>query len=448
MIVKMSEDVKLLVSLFLPFFLIHSVQQIYLTYAILLYQGYGFSYETTGWIIGIYSLAAMLTRPVGGWLLENYGVRNILVWSGILSFIGCSLFFSTESATLFLIGRGFSAVAFGSYFVEPATLLLVGRALSGAAFGIYSMGLFSHQALCVSEKRRGAMFSLLVVGSILPMGIVAPFGEWLLHGSRNVFYLAIGPVLSLFCIYFGGRVNVKVKQEGAASSLSPYERSPEMLSGGNSDEGDDDITTGHAGQKNLGPASSKWGTYGTLFSSRSFLFLIVTGAAIALVDSLTITLSLLTVERGIMVSLFFASVSVTALVVRLPCASFLNGLPRVPLLAPCGILMAFSMAMIALVPSNVVLVVGGILFGAGLGAGWPMYQALISDLLKPVLRPKGTAIALLIYDVGFFITPLLIGYLLPRFGTSATFAAIALTAGAVLALLEMFHWLPLYRKPR
>ena len=409
---KVSQDVKLLISLFLPFFLIHSVQQVYLTFAILLYQGYGFSYETTAWIIAMYSLAAMLTRPLGGWLLENFGIRKILIWSGILSFVGSSLFFVNEWAAMLHIGRALSGALFGVYRMEPATLLLVGRALTGAAFGMYSMGLFSHQALCVSEKRRGAMFSLLVVGSVLPMGAVAPLGEWLLYNSQVLLYLAIGPILSVFCIFFGGRVSTAVVRE---------------TSGGD--------------QKN-------WGTYRELFSSRAFLFLIVTGTVIALIDALIIKLSLLTIEHGLIVSYFFASVSVTALIVRLPCASMLNSLPRVPLLAPTGILMALSMIVVSFFPSNAALVVGGILFGVGLGAGWPMYHAIISDLLQPLLRPKGTATALLLYDIGFFVSPLIVGYFLPHLGTTGTFGTIALAAGGILVILGVFYWLPLYRKVR
>jgi len=410
---KMSQDVKLLVNLFLPFFLIHSVQQVYLTFAILLYQGYGFSYEMTAWIIAMYSLAAMLTRPLGGWLLENFGIRKVLVWSGVLSFIGSSLFFVNESAAMLLIGRALGGAAFGIERVEPVTLLLIGRAFSGAAFGIYSMGLFSHQALCVSEKRRGAMFSLLVVGSVLPMGAVAPLGEWLLYNSQILLYLAIGPVLSVLCCFFGGRVSTTETQAA------------------------------HGGGK-----EKSWGTYRELFSSRSFLFLIVTGTVIALVDALIIKLSLLTVDKGLIISYFFATVSVTALIVRLPCASLLNSLPRVPLLAPCGILMALSMIVVSFFPSNGALVVGGILFGAGLGAGWPMYHAIISDLLEPLLRPKGTATALLLYDIGFFISPLIVGYFLPRLGTSGTFGGIALAAGGILVLLGVFYWLPFYRSLR
>jgi len=75
-----------------------------------------------------------------------------------------------------------------------------------------------------------------------------------------------------------------------------------------------------------------------------------------------------------------------------------------------------------------------------------MYHALLSDLLDPALRPKGTATALLLYDIGFFVTPLAIGYLIPRLGTSGTFAAIAMVAGGILVLLELFYWLPFFRK--
>lgn len=389
MFAKMSQDVQLLLSLFLPFFLIHCVQQIYLIYGTLL-QSYGLSYEAMGWILASYSLAAMLTRPLSGWLLENFGIRKMLVLGGLLSFIGCSLFF----------------------FEQSPVLLFIGRALSGAGFGIYSMGLFSHQALCVSEKMRGAMFSLLVVGSILPMGIVAPFGEWLLYNSQVMLYLAIGPALSVLCCFLGGRVSLATAR----------------------DTHDD--------------CGKNWGTYSGLFSSRSFLLLVFTGTLIALVDALTINMALLTYEKGLVTSYFFVSLSVTALIVRLPGAPLLNVLPRVALLAPCGILMSCSIILVSLFPSNGALVVGGILFGAGLGAGWPMFHALIGDILNPALLPKGTATALLLYDIGFCLTPLIVGYFSPRFGIAETFAAIALVAGSILVLIEVLYWLPLYWKSR
>ena len=75
-----------------------------------------------------------------------------------------------------------------------------------------------------------------------------------------------------------------------------------------------------------------------------------------------------------------------------------------------------------------------------------MFHALIADFLDPALRPKGTATALLLYDGGFFITPIVVGYFLPHFGTAGTFMAIGLATCGVLVLFEVLYWLPLYRK--
>jgi MFS family permease len=197
-----------------------------------------------------------------------------------------------------------------------------------------------------------------------------------------------------------------------------------------------------------GGNEKSWGTYGGLFSSRSFLFLILTGTVIALVDALTINICLFTADKGLVTSYFFVNISITALAVRLLGAPLLNVLPRVALLAQCGILMSCSIILVSFRPSNSTLAVGGILFGVGLGAGWPMYHALIGDLLSPALLPKGTATALLLYDIGFCLTPLIVGYFSPRFGIAETFAAIALVAGSILVLIEVLYWLPLYWKSR
>ena len=384
---RISQDVKLLASLFLPFFLIHCVEFLYLTYGSLL-QSYKFSYEATGWILGVFFLSAMISRPLGGWLHERFGARRMLVWSGMLSFTGCSLLF----------------------FKQSAALLIIGRIFSGAGFGIYTTGLFSHQAVCVSEKMRGAMFSLLVIGGILPIGTMTPIGEWLLLNSQYTLYLAIGAILSLVCCFLGGRVYISTNGEMS-----------------NNDK-------------------KSWGTYSELFSSRSFLFLVSTGTVISLVDALIVNFSLLAIEKGLVASYFLVSVSISAAIIRLAGSHLLNVIPRVVLLAPCGVLMTCSVIMTSFYPTKSIFIAAGILFGIAIGAGWPMYHSLIGDLLNPSLRPKGTSTALLLYDAGFFTTPLIVGYLLPHFGTSWTFVAISVAVGGVLLLLEVFYWLPLYCK--
>jgi MFS family permease len=386
----MSEDTKLLINLFLPFFGIHCAEQIYLVYGSVL-QGYGISSEWTGWILGIFFMTIMITRPLGGWVLENFGIRRTLVWSGAVCFAGCVSLLFTKSAPLLLLVRGFS----------------------GIGFGVYTTGLFSHQAICVSEKMRGAMFALLVTGGILPMATVAPLGEWLVRGSRETLYLAIGPALSAICWFLGGKV---------LTPRSVSVKAAEMRDGGKT-----------------------WGTYSDLLSSRVFVVLSLTGMLVSLADAIIVSFSLLAGERGLVASYFLAGGSVTAVIVRVAGAPLLNILPRSVLLAPCGILISCGMLLISLAPSNVSFVVGGVLYGIGIGAGWPMLLALIGDTLDPSLRPKGTATALLLYDAGWFLTPLLVGYLSSVIGIAGTFAAISLLSGIFLALLEIFYWVPLDR---
>ncbi|MDR3331764.1 MAG: MFS transporter [Synergistaceae bacterium] len=387
--VKMSEDTKLLVNLFLPFYAIHCSEHIYLVYGNVLKE-YGLSPALTGWILGIYFLMGMCARPLGGWLLENIGVRRTLIWSGAMCFAGGAALFLTKSAPI----------------------LLAGRALSGAGFGIYTTGIFAHQAMSISEKMRGAGLSLLVTGGMLPMATVTPLGEWFLLGSHEKIYLAMGPIISALCWYLGGRVKMPAAAE------------------------------------RRGDGEKRWGTYRGLLTSRTFLILILTGIIIALVDAIIVDVSMLAAENGLAASYFLMSGSIAAVVVRVAGSSLINVLPRSVLLAPCGIVMSGSMILISFLPSNGAFVAGGILYGVGIGAGWPMLHAILSDTLEPALRPKGTAMALLFYDAGFFLTPLIVGYLSPAIGMAWALTAISLVSGAALAVLEILYWIPLRRMKR
>jgi MFS family permease len=380
----MSGDVRLLLSLYLPFFAIHCAEQIYFIYGNVL-QSYGLTSVSIGWILGIFFMTVMAIRPLGGWVLENFGLRRTLVWSSFASFIGCSALLVTD--------------------YEP--MLFAGRALSGAGFSVYTMGLFSHQAIVVPEEKRGAIFALLVSGGMLPSATVIPLGEWLILSSHTKLYLALGPALSIVCWYFGGKA-------GASE--------PSVKRGG-----------------------KRWGTYRDLFSSRTFLILSLTGFIIALVDAVTVSVSLLTAANGLVASYFLASASVTAVIVRVAGAKLMNWLPRAILLAPCGILLSVALFVMSLSPSNFSLFWGGIFYGAGIGAGWPMLHALLSDTLPAHLRPKGTATVLILYDAGWFITPLIVGYVSPLLGIARTFQTVTLFTFIALTAIQAAYWIPFHR---
>ena len=386
---KITENDRLLISLFLPLYAVHCMEQIYFIYGTVV-QGYGISPEMTGWILGIFFIAIMIARPLGSWFLENFGIRRTLVFSSVLGLIGCLVL----------------------YFARGVPTILLGRVLSGLSFGMYTIGIFSYQALIIPEAMRGATFAVVVSGGVLPTATITPFGEWLLMGGHLRLYLSLGPLMCLVCWYLGRRV-------GVAQAVSRDEKPPQ------------------------------WGSYNDLFGNRPFLLLTATGMLVALVDATTACMSMYAAEYGVVTSYFLVGSSVVAVSVRLFGSKILNRLPRALLFAPCGMTMAGALCCISLFPSNAVFLVAGGFFGLGIGAGFPMYLSLISDALPPALRPKGNATALFLYDSGWFVTPLIIGYASSLLGIAWTFRLLSLVSLGSLIALQMFYWAPAYfRKKR
>ena len=378
---RFSDDTKFLLSLFVPLYAIHCMEQIYFIYGNVL-GSYGLSPQTTGNVLGVFFGAIMTARPIGGWMLENLGIRRTMASSGLLAFAGCSMLF----------------------FERSVPFLYAGRIISGAAFGIFSIGLFSYQAIRTASKARGAAFAMTTIGGVLPMGTMTPLGDLLVTGGHVKAYLAIGPVIGVICFLLGGIV----KDEKFRGT----------------------------------PARKSWGAYGSLARNAPFVMLSVTCAMMALVDASSVSISMMAAERGLVASSFMASVSAAAVITRLCGARVLNRLPRLLCIAPCAMLMSCAILAASAAKSNAAFLSCGILFGVGVGCGFPLMLASVSDILPEGLRPKGTAVTLLLYDLGWFVTPPLIGALTPRLGLARSFAALAAAVLAVLAALTIFYWAP------
>ncbi|MDR1471834.1 MAG: MFS transporter [Synergistaceae bacterium] len=382
-----SGNAALLASIFLPLYAIYCMEQVYFVYGNVL-RDYGFPPQDIGWLLGSYFVTIMLSRPVASWMLENLGTSRTMAVASAAGFIGCSML---------LVFRG----------LYP---LLAGRILSGVSFGVFTTGIFSYQASAVTEKMRGASFAITVSGGMLPMATVTPLGEWLLINSHERIYLTIGPAACVICYFLGKRLGARKIASG---------EQPEA-----------------------------WGGYRDLISFRPYLALVITATIVSLVDAATVSMSLLASERQLVASYFLASSSVAAVIFRLCCAGVLNRLPRSACLAPCGILMGCSLLAIAMAPSNTSFLIFGAAFGIGIGAAFPIFLAATSDVLPPSLRPKGTACALFLYDFGWFVTPLLVGYATPVFGIAWTFRFLALAALLALGSLTALYWAPSYLKGR
>ena len=378
---RFSDNTKFLLSLFVPLYAIHCMEQIYFIYGNVL-GSYGLSPQTTGNILGVFFGAIMCTRPLGGWMIENLGIRRTMAASGLLALAGCSMLF----------------------FERSVPFLYAGRIISGAGFGIFSIGLFSYQAIRTTSKARGAAFAITTIGGVLPMGTMTPLGDLLVTGGHVKTYLAMGPVIAVICLLLSGLVK-------------------DEKSGGTS-------------------VKRSWGAYSSLARNRPFVMLVTTCAVMALIDASSVSISMMAAERGLVASSFIASLSIAAVITRLCCARVLDRMPHSFSIAPFAMLMSCAIVAASAAKSNVSFLFCGILFGVGIGGGFPLMLASVSDILPEELRPKGTAVALLIYDLGWFVTPSLIGALTPRIGLARSFTALACAALAILAALAIFYWAP------
>lgn len=381
----MSPNIRLAVRLFLPFFAIHCMEQVYFIFGTPLKQ-YALSPETIGWILSCYFVAIMSIRPIGGWLLEYFGIRRTLIGAGILGFIGCSVLF----------------------FARGVPFLILGRVLSGMSFGVYGVGLFSYQALAIPASARGTTMSLVTSGGILPMAIITPIGEWFLRNGMQSAYLALGPLCALLCIYLGSRVGV--------GEEVPAHKEP------------------------------TWGRYADLPAHRSYLVLLVSGALMALLDAFVVSISIFAGEYDLIASYFLTSSAIAATFVRIAGSRPLGALPCALVLSPSGLCMGLGLLMVSFFPTNAVLLAGGIIFGVGIGAGWPVYVRFVADILPAALRPKGTAVALLVYDSGWIVTPLIVGYCASLVGTVWAFRLLSVLGMTAICATFVLYWLPLNKR--
>jgi MFS family permease len=382
---KGKSDARLMFSMFFTFYAIHCMEQVYFIYGNVL-ESYGLSPQTTGNALGSFFIAVMIARPVGGWMIENLGIKRSLVCGGILALVGCVTLFFARGVT-------------GIYF---------GRVMSGLAFGVFTMGAFSYQALAIPPETRGRFVAVTSTGGVLPTATITPVGEWLFIGGHVGSYLAIGPAMSALCLYLGLKTDAD-----------------------------------RAGRE---PRPKTWGAYRDLAMSKPFVMLTATSTMMALVDAAITSISLFAAERGLVASYFLASFSVAAVLSRVAGARIINALPRQFCVAPCGMLMCVALAIISAAPSNESFLICGTLFGVGIGGGFPMLLASLSDILPPQLRPKGTAAALMLYDMAWAATPILVGYMTPLLGRAVSFMALAAVTFAALAAISALYWIPRRRE--
>ena len=378
---KLSKQVLLV---FLAYYGINCLSNVYFVFGPF-YGASGASPRAVGLFLSIFYMAMIICRPLGSWTMEMLGIRRALIYSSLLSAVTAA-------------GISFS-------LSQPA-LLLFFRAISGISASVFVVATVAYQSMIMDAKSRGIGFALFTTGSMLPMATVVPLSEFLLKRGHLDLYLVLPVAVALICLAISLRIR--------------------------------DIS-GETGEKPL------WGTYRNMLCRPGVKPLYLTAFLMSLADGATLCAAALAEERGVPVSWFMISVAAAAVIIRTVGFRTMDTIPRILLAAPAAGLMGLSMFGLSLSSGWGSFILFGILFGLGIGAGFPTDLSIIGDLLSIEYHPKATGSLLLAIDLGWVITPLIFGFISPLFGAAGAFRLIGLFVLTTSLAVHFFCWLPLWK---
>ncbi len=370
-------------------------------------QRQGIPLALSGWLMSIFSVGSMLMRPAGSILNERLGVRKSLLYASVFLFC-CSM--------PLLFFRSFNA-------------LLVARGLMGLFYGVVMLAVTTYQALSIPEERRGSLYAWIAVAYVLPQLSIVPLSEFLISSISVQAFLALAPAVAAATFLISKNLP-KLKNFSKESKVNSESGSQE-----NSLSPDQD-------SKGAFPASSQqWGSWGEMVRVKGFWPLVLTLLTWSFVNTSTLQyMPAFIRSRGLIASSFVAANAGVSLSLRLFATRFMDLIDRRTGAALAITLMGAVVVGTRFAFSNHSFFLLGLIYGLGMGLGFPMILALMPDVFPERLRPKGIAIGTLLMESGFIFTPFIISYGGGFFGLGNVMAFIGVTALAGGFFLSLHVW--------
>ena len=380
-LMKVSKQVLLV---FLAYYGINCLSNVYFVFGPF-YSESGASPRAVGLFLSIFYMAMIICRPLGSWTMERLGIRRALIGSSLIS--------------------AAAAAGIALSLSDPAILLFF-RAVSGISASVFIVATIAYQSMILDARTRGIGFALFTTGSMLPMATIVPLSEFLLKWGYTNYYLWLPVLVALICL----AISLKVRDIVAETQEKPV-----------------------------------WGTYKNMLCCPGVKTLYITAFLMSLADGATLCAAALADDRGVPVSWFMISVAVAAVIIRTVGFRTMNNIPRILLAAPAAGLMGLSLLCLSFSSSWISFVLFGLIFGFGIGAGFPTDLSIIGDLLSIEYHPKATGSLLLAIDMGWVITPLIFGFISPLLGASGAFRLIGIFVLAGSLAMQLFCWMPLHK---
>lgn len=366
----------------LSFFLVMGITNV--CYFLPVFYGrQGYPVGDAGLLVSAFYVTSLAFRLFGGNIVHRLGFRNMFLLAGFASVLGAC-------------GMAWAGDAFAAAFLA--------RALLGVGSTLFQTGLATYQALAFPEKTRGRAYSLIMAGCLLPMMTLVPVADWLLHRGEDSLYILMPLAASVFALV------VLPFLPGAGALLPPA----------------------RAGSGNPFPPVRECLRLPVFRASLLAFFLF------CLADATASFMSGMTAHYGLMASYFLSSNAAVGVAVRIFFARVLDKYPRRLLSIPTLLVTASMLMLASFDPTPNSLIVAGMVFGLGMGLGFPLHLALVSDGVPERLQPHAVAFSWFVMGLDFAMTPMLLGWLGSGIGPVAAFRTLC---GVVLAGTCATAWL-------
>ena len=314
----------------------------------------GNKYDVVGWVMGIFSIATVISRPFMGRLVFLKGEYRVI----------------SLGMALILVGSlGYNLISgFG-----PLMLLI--RVIHGVGFSAFISGSFSLGAKVFHPAKQGEAFSIIGVSLLGAVAFAPPFGEFLIRwlGFHALYIAACGSVILSWITMFS-----------ATYTLSPPQK-----------------------KDNKGCTR-----YMPLIKDRSFLFLLISTFIFAHCQS-TVTnfFALIAAKKDMSIGYFFFASYFVAVIVLLTMGKKIDSYGKLVFLKIFYPSFAIGIFIIPGMIESPIYLVPALLYGVGIGLLFPAHNALAaghgSEFEKPAVMSLFTAI----YDTGFITGAIASGWL-------------------------------------
>lgn len=343
------------------------------------YAQTGFSSRDAGALVSVFYVASVVSRLLLGCVVPRLGFRRTLLVAAVLSV--------ASSLSIVFAGLNFWMAFFS-------------RLLLGVGSSFFQIGLATFQAVTFNERDRSRAFSLIMAGGLAPMMTVVPLADWLLLRGYGRVYILIPLILCVMA--------------AVVTSSIP---------------GLDDAETNDRVPRESGGLAA----FAECARIPALRIALLSMLLFSMTDATAAFMAPMTNSYGLMTSYFLSSNAVIGVCARLFFSKVLDRYPRRRLSSVVVLLMSAALIAASISPTRYSLIVLGLIFGVGMGFGFPLNLALVSDSVPTRLQPPAVSICWFVMGIDFALIPLLTGWLGSLTGPRLAFRliAVAIFTGAV-----------------